>query len=80
MDLQATGRILILIGIGISVLGGLFLLLGRLGVFGNLGHLPGDIRIERQGITCLVPITSAILISIILTAILNILVRIINRQ
>lgn len=80
MDLQTTGRILILIGIGLILLGGMFLLLGRLSILGNLGHLPGDIRIERQGFTCLVPITSVILISVILTVILNILFRIINRQ
>jgi hypothetical protein len=80
MDLQAIGRILVLLGIGIALLGGLFLLMGRLPILGNLGHLPGDIRIEKRGFACLVPITSMILVSVVLTAILNILVRLINKQ
>jgi hypothetical protein len=33
MDMQNIGRILLLIGIGIAVLGGVFMLLGRLPIF-----------------------------------------------
>ena len=80
MDLQAIGRVLILLGIGVALLVGLFLILGRFTILGNLGHLPGDIRVEKRGITCLMPITSMILVSVTLMVILNILVRFINRQ
>ena len=76
MDMQSLGRVLLVIGVGIALLGGVFLLLGR---FFNLGSLPGDIRIEGQGFTCVVPIASMILISIFLTIVLNIVIRILNR-
>jgi hypothetical protein len=79
MDMQNIGRILLLIGIGIAVLGGVFMLLGRLPIFSQLGRLTGDIRIEGQGFSCFVPIVSMILLSIILTIIINVIIRLINR-
>jgi hypothetical protein len=79
MDIQAIGRLLLLIGIGIAVVGGLMMLLGRLPFLNNLGSLPGDIRIEGSGFTCLVPLASMILISLILTIVVNIIIRLINR-
>ena len=79
MDLQSIGRIMVVIGIGIALLGGLLLVLSRLPFFSNLGDLPGDIRIQGQGFSCFIPVVSMILISIILTIVLNIIIRIINR-
>ncbi len=79
MDLQAIGRVMVIGGIVLAVIGGLLMLLGQLPIFGNLGKLPGDIRIEGQGFTCLIPIASMILLSVILTIVLNIIVRLINR-
>jgi len=79
MDLQSIGRVMVVIGIGIALLGGLLLVLSRLPFFSNLGSLPGDLRIEGQGFSCFVPVVSMILISIILTVVLNIIIRIINR-
>jgi hypothetical protein len=80
MDLNTVGRITLIIGIVIAILGGLLMLAARLPFFGNLGNLPGDIRIEGQGFSCFIPIVSMILISVILTIVLNIVVRLINRQ
>jgi hypothetical protein len=79
MDLQSIGRVMVVIGIGVALLGGLLLILSRLPFFSNLGNLPGDIRIQGQGFSCFVPVASMILISIILTIVLNIIIRIINR-
>lgn len=76
MDIQSIGRLFVILGIGIALLGGLLMLLGRLPFFGNL---PGDIRVQGQGFSCLAPIVSMILLSIVLTVILNIIVRFINR-
>jgi hypothetical protein len=64
------------IGAGLALLGGLVWLLSKVPF---LGRLPGDIRIERPGVTCLIPLASSIVISILLTILLNIIVRIINR-
>lgn len=79
MDLHNIGRVLLIAGIVIAVLGGLLMLLGRLPLFGSFGSLPGDIRIQRDGFSCFVPIVSMILLSIVLTIVLNIIVRLINR-
>ena len=65
------GRILILVGLMLLLLGGLFTLLPRLGL--SFGHLPGDIRFETDQLTCLIPIGTSILLSILLTIGLNLL-------
>jgi DUF2905 family protein len=79
MDLQSIGKIILIVGIVIAILGALLMLAGRLPFVSSLGSLPGDIQIEGQGFSCFVPILSMILLSIILTVILNIVIRFINR-
>ena len=79
IDLQSIGRILLIVGVVIAIIGGLLLLAGRLPFLSNLGSLPGDIRVEGQGFSCFVPIVSMILLSIVLTVVLNIIIRFINR-
>lgn len=70
------GKWLMIIGAAMLLLGGLLWLLSKIPF---LGHLPGDIRIERPGFTCLIPLVSSILLSIVLTILLNIIVRLFNR-
>jgi len=70
------GKWLVLIGIGIAILGSLVWLLGRLPFFGNL---PGDIRIQGENFGCFVPLASMLLLSLLLTVILNIIIRLLNR-
>ena len=53
------------------VLGGLFLLLGRLG----LERLPGDLTFKRGGLTVYFPIGLMILASIVGTIVLNVILR-----
>ena len=77
MDFQTVGKLLVFGGVIMLVMGGIFLLLGRTPF--TLGSLPGDIRIQRENFSCFVPITSMIVISIVLTLVVNILLRIINR-
>lgn len=69
------GRTLIAIGILLVVAGGIVLLLGRTGVPFGLGRLPGDILIKRDGFTFYMPITTSILVSVAVTAILWLLRR-----
>lgn len=57
-------------------LGGLLLLLGLVllyfpKLFSWFGHLPGDIRIEREGVRIYIPIVSSLLISLLITLLLN---------
>ena len=62
------------------VLGACLLLLGVALQFapwllGWFGKLPGDIRIRTESINVFIPITSMILISLVLTLLMNILKR-----
>ncbi|MDG4877849.1 DUF2905 domain-containing protein [Mesorhizobium sp. WSM4935] len=59
-------RTLIVVGLGIAAIGLLWPWLTRIG----FGRLPGDIVIERENFSLYVPITTGILISIVLSAIL----------
>jgi hypothetical protein len=64
-------RWLIILGVVLIVAGLLWPWLGRLG----LGRLPGDIVIERENFRLYLPITTSILISIVLSLILWLLNR-----
>jgi len=79
MDLHSIGRILLVVGIVVALLGGFLMLLARIPFFSNRGNLPGDIRIEGQGFSCFIPIVSMILLSVVLTIVINIVIRLINR-
>lgn len=60
----ATGKILIFVGIAIAALGALIFLAGnKLNWF---GRLPGDIRVEKENFKFYFPVTSLILISVLL--------------
>jgi hypothetical protein len=59
-------RTLILIGALTVLIGLLWPWLGRLG----LGHLPGDIVIERGNVKLYFPITTCILISVVISLVL----------
>ncbi len=63
----------LLIGAGVTlVVLGLIMLYGR---FLKLGSLPGDMTFSGKGWTIAFPIATCILISIILTVVLNLLAR-----
>lgn len=57
---------LITLGIILVALGLAWPLLAKLG----LGSLPGDIKVERKGFTFYFPITTSILVSLVITLIL----------
>jgi hypothetical protein len=73
--LDVIGKWLVVIGAAVLLLGGLLWLLSKLPF---VGHLPGDIRIERPGFTCLIPLVSSILLSLLLTVLLNVIIRIVQ--
>ncbi len=79
MNLESIGRALLLVGAGIAVLDGLFLIFSRIPVLNQLFNLPGDIRVEGSNFSCFVPIVSMIILSIILTVVANIVIRLLNR-
>ncbi len=79
MDINTFGRILVAVGVVMLSLGALFMLMGRLPVVRHLGHLPGDVHVQRGGFACFFPIVSMIVISLLLSLALNLIVRVINR-
>ena len=70
------GKLLVFLGFSIAVVGGALLLLSKIPW---LGQLPGDIRIERKGFSCFFPLATSIIISLLLTVVLNIVVRLLRR-
>jgi hypothetical protein len=73
---ETIGKLMMVLGAALLMLGGLLWLLSKVPFLGNL---PGDLRIERPGFTCLIPLASSIILSIVLTILLNIVARLINR-
>ena len=71
MDLSQLGRILIAVGIGIVVLGAVVVVAGALG----LGRLPGDLAFRRGNLRVYAPIATCLLVSVVLTVVLNLFFR-----
>jgi hypothetical protein len=75
-DIGSLGKLLILAGVALAVLGALVWLLAGTGW---IGRLPGDIRIERPGVTCIFPLASMILLSLFLSVVLNVILRMMKK-
>jgi Protein of unknown function (DUF2905) len=70
------GRMLVLLGVVLVVLGGMLWLGGALGSkIPFLGRLPGDIHVQRGNWSLYFPLTTSIILSIVLTLILAFLSR-----
>ena len=67
MELGQIARGLIGFGVVLVVVGGVLLVAQRLG----LGRLPGDIVVKRPGFTFHAPLATSILVSLVLTLLLN---------
>ncbi|MDX1661263.1 MAG: DUF2905 domain-containing protein [Gemmatimonadota bacterium] len=65
-------RLLILFG-AITLILGVILLAGPKIPF--LGKLPGDILVQREGTTVFIPIATSLVLSVVLTILLNLLWR-----
>lgn len=73
MRMEGFARILITFGIVLLLAGFVVLALSRLGLTGF--RLPGDILIRRENFTFFFPITTMLLISLVLTLVFNLLGR-----
>lgn len=69
--MDALARTLIFVGLAVALTGAILWGAAKLG----LGRLPGDIVIERDNVRIFFPIVTGIVISIVLTLILNVAVR-----
>jgi hypothetical protein len=70
--LESIGRLLIWLGGGLLLVGLLLIAAGRIP---GVGRLPGDIVIRRENVTIFIPLATMILVSVVLTIVLNVIVR-----
>lgn len=71
MATRPFGLVIVALGVAAVIVGLLF----WAGWLSWLGRLPGDLRIERENVRVFIPFTSMILVSLVLTLILNLLRR-----
>lgn len=70
--LDSLARLLILFGLILAVIGGLILFVGKVPF---IGRLPGDIYIQRKNFSFYFPLTTSILLSILLTILFSLFRR-----
>ena len=71
-NVSGLGRLLIIAG-GLLLAGGILLvLLGQIPFF---GRLPGDIAVERERFSFFFPLASMLIVSLVLTIVVNIVLR-----
>lgn len=75
MPYDQIGKLLLVGGAALLAVGLLFLLLGRT----PFGKLPGDISFTTGPLTCVAPLATMLLLSVLLTVIVNVVLRIFNR-
>lgn len=73
MGMEGLAKLIIGAGVVLVLVGGVILLLGKLGI--NLGQLPGDIHVEGERSSFHFPIVTCIIVSVVLTVLLNVLSR-----
>lgn len=66
--MQDLGRLLVGLGVLLLIAGGVVLLIGRAGL--PLGRLPGDIVVRGRNVTFYAPITTCIVISVLLSLVI----------
>lgn len=67
------GRILVILGVSLALIGGIIMLLGRTGL--PIGRLPGDILYRGKNTTFYFPLATSILVSVVLSLVLFLIGR-----
>ena len=75
--MENIARYLMIGGVILFLVGGGVYLAAKFGI--PLGRLPGDIRIEGENGSFYFPITTSILVSVLLTIVLNVISRFLKR-
>lgn len=75
--MENIARFLMLAGVGLFLVGGILFLVVKLGL--PLGRLPGDIRIEGENGSFYFPLATSILVSVVLSLLLNLFGKFWNR-
>ena len=72
MSASPLGKLLVIVGLAIAALGALLILAGRSPF---LGKLPGDIMVQRKSFSFYFPVTTCIVLSVLLSLIMWLLSR-----
>jgi len=75
--MENIGRFLMLAGIGLFLIGAVLFLAAKFGL--PLGRLPGDIYIKNENGSFYFPVTTSLLVSVILSILLNIVGRLLRK-
>lgn len=80
---NSLGKIFIFLGVVLALIGALLTLVGKLPSLGNglgwLGKLPGDILIKRDNFSFYFPLTTSVLVSVVVTLLLYVLSLLLKR-
>jgi len=71
--MQDMGKMLIIFGFFILLIGVALYFAGKGGI--SFGHLPGDIVIRKKNVVIIFPIVSMLILSLVLSIVLNLLGR-----
>lgn len=71
MALGDIGKLLLIAGVVVAVIGGVFLLLTRVGVT----QLPGSISVSGGNFSFFFPVAFCVVVSIVLTVVINLIVH-----
>ena len=74
--MEEIGKMLLLFGALFLIVGAAILLIGKIP---GLERLPGAIVVQRDNFSCVFPIATSILLGIVLTLVLNLLLRLFNK-
>lgn len=71
--MESTGKMIMLAGGALLIVGAFIYYLGRSGM--RFGNLPGNIHINTGAGTCVIALGASLVLSILLTVILNLMVK-----
>ena len=72
---ESFGKIIVVLGISLTIIGGIILLLGKAGV----NRLAGTLVYRFPGGMCVIPILASIVLSVLLTIVFNLIARFLNK-
>lgn len=77
MPFDNLGKMLLVFGLVVAAIGVAVMLTGRVPFLGNL---PGDFTFERGGVRVSVPLATSLLVSVVLTVVLNLAFGLFGRR
>jgi hypothetical protein len=77
VPLETLGKLFLIVGVMIALVGAFLMLGGRLPFLGNL---PGDLSFERDGVKVYLPLATGLVVSIVLTVVLNLMFGLFGRR